>query len=179
MIPEGVNLKIEAGQVLVSGPKGKLSLSIQPGVSLEVKDGQLQVLAKGKTRQGIALHGLTRSLIANMILGVTQGWAKALELHGTGYRVRLEGEKLILELGFSHPVEFIKPEGIEFQVEENKIIVLGPDRQKVGQIAAQIRDLRKPEPYKGKGILFVGEVVRRKVGKAAKVGVEGAPGTGR
>lgn len=178
-IPEGVAVKVESGTVIVAGPKGELSAPIRPEVEVKIEDDQLVVGRKTKTRQAVALHGLTRSLIANMVRGVTDGWSKTLELHGTGYRANLEGDKLVFSLGFSHPVEYQKPEGIEFQVEDNdKVIISGPDRQKVGQVAAEIRALRKPEPYKGKGIRYQGEQVRRKPGKAGKVGAGGAPGAG-
>jgi large subunit ribosomal protein L6 len=169
-IPEGVEVKLTDGEVLVKGTKGELA-QVYPkrSIGVEVKDSKLLVLAKDKSRQTRANHGLIRSLIANMVTGVTEGYEKKLNLVGTGYRVKKEGSKLVLSLGFSHPVEVDAPEGIEFEVEDNdKIVVSGADKQKVGQIAANIRAKREPEPYKGKGIKYEEEVVRRKPGKAAK-----------
>lgn len=170
-IPEGVTVKLEDRQVMVEGPRGKLIQSVRPEIKIEIKKDQVVVTRKRESRVARSLHGLVRTLIANMIKGVTQGFSKTLEIHGTGYRANQEGKKLILELGFSHPVEIEAPEGIEFQVKEEKEIkVAGIDKQQVGNVAASIRKIRKPEPYKGKGIRYQGEVVRRKPGKAAKIG---------
>ena len=171
-IPEGVDIKISPGEVRVKGPRGELAEKIHPHVEVSQKEGQISITVKNpQDHQQKALWGLTRALVANMIQGVTEGYEKKLEFQGVGYRVALQGNKLVLSLGFSHPIELEAPEGIEFQVDKNIITVSGLDKQLVGQIAAKIRDLRKPEPYKGKGIRYLGEAVRRKAGKKA-VGVE-------
>ena len=144
---------------------------MRPEIKVEIKDGQILVSRRKENKRAKSLHGLTRTLIANMVEGVTKGFSKVLELHGTGYRAKMEGKKLVLEVGFSHPVIVEPPEGIEFKLKgEKEIIVSGIDKQQVGNTAAQIRAIKKPEPYKGKGIRYQGEVVRRKAGKAAKVG---------
>lgn len=175
-IPEGVEVKIDEHQIKVKGPKGELTKSIpaQIEVSLKQSEGQkeLVVIPRKKSAKNIrALWGLFRALIFNMVEGVTKGFEKKLEIEGVGYRVALEGDKLVLSLGFSHPIEIKAPEGIEFKVEKNTITISGLDKQLVGQMAAKIRAQRRPEPYKGKGIRYADEVIRRKVGKKA-VGVE-------
>lgn len=168
-IPTSVTLTINDGVVNVKGPKGELSYTLKPKIKLEVTGDQLVITRTTEDKPVRALHGLTRALIANMVKGVSEGFTKNLELVGTGYRARLAGTKLILSLGYSHEIEFVPPKGVEIKVEgTNVIIVSGYDIQAVGQVAAVIRSYRKPEPYKGKGIRYAGEVVRRKAGKAAK-----------
>lgn len=173
IIPEKVSVSLKNSQIVVRGPLGELKQTINSNLKVVEKNAQLLVSRQNNTRLTRALHGLTRSLIANMITGVTQGFSKTLELHGTGYRAKLEDKKLVLQIGFSHPVMVEPPEGIEFKLEgEKKIIVAGIDKQLVGNTAAMIRAKKKPEPYKGKGIRYQGEVVKKKPGKAAKAGLE-------
>lgn len=168
-IPENVNAILTGGTVAVTGPKGNLKLDLKPEVQVTIKDGQILVTVKKADKFSRALHGLTKALIANMVAGVSEGFTKKLELVGTGYRVQQQGKDLRFSLGFSHEVPFPSPEGIELKADgQNKIIVSGTDRQLVGQTAADIRSLRPPEPYKGKGIRYEGEVVRRKAGKQVK-----------
>lgn len=165
-IPEGVEVKVEKSKVTVKGPKGKLSLDCHRNIEVKVKDKEIEVKPKNMEKpQAKALWGTFRVLVANLIKGVTEGYEKKLEVEGTGYKVSVAGKKLVMELGFSHPVEIEAPEGINFSVEKNEITVSGIDKQVVGEIAAQIRAKRKVEPYKGKGIKYVGEFVRRKEGK--------------
>lgn len=171
-IPENVTVKIEKNRLQISGPKGELGHKVSLGLKVEIKDNQIIIEAKNETKQLKSLHGLHRTLVANKIEGVVNGFSKTLELHGTGYRVSLEKDSLKMQLGFSHPVVVKPVEGIEFQVEGNNVIkVSGLDKQLVGQVTASIRDLRKPDAYKGKGIRYLGEVVKLKPGKAAKIGV--------
>jgi large subunit ribosomal protein L6 len=166
-IPHGVEINRVGSTVEVKGPKGALSHTIPEGISIQVEDGVIQVKRKGDAKRERSLHGLSRTLIANMVTGVTAGFEKGLEIVGIGYRAALQGRNLQLSLGYSHPVIYPIPDGIEVDVEkQNKITVKGIDKQKVGQVAAEIRSFRKPEPYKGKGIRYVGEQVRRKAGKA-------------
>lgn len=168
-IPAAVTLTVSGHVVNVKGPKGELSYTLQPKIKVEVTGDQLVVTRGSEDKPVRALHGLTRALLANMVTGVTDGFSKTLELVGTGYRARLSGSKLVLSLGFSHEVEFEAPVGITIKVEgTNLITISGFDRQLVGEVAAKIRSFRKPEPYKGKGIRYQNEVVRRKAGKAAK-----------
>lgn len=167
-IPDQVNVRIEGSKVMVEGPKGKLSLNVRPEVKVEKKNGEIRVSRKNNQKKVKALHGLTRTLISNMVEGVTSGFSKTLELHGVGYRAKMEGPDLVLTVGFSHPVKIKEEEGITFSVQEKKIVVSGIDKQKVGEMAAKIRKIRPPEPYKGKGIRYKGEKIRRKLGKAAK-----------
>jgi large subunit ribosomal protein L6 len=171
-VPSGVNVTLADGEVLVKGPKGELRQSILANVvNVKMEDGKVVVERKGEAREHRAAHGLTRTLIANMVEGVSQGYRKSLEIQGVGFRVAKSGEKLNLSLGYSHPVVFEAPKGIALSVEgQNKIHVEGIDKQAVGQVAAEIRSLRPPEPYKGKGIRYAGEVVRKKLGKAGKAG---------
>jgi len=167
-IPSGVDVQIDAGLVRVKGPKGELSQAVSRDLSFEREDGRLLVKRPTDRGEHRALHGLTRSLVFNMVQGVTEGFEKRLEIQGVGYRTQLRGNALELALGFSHPVRVEAPEGIEFEVPApTQIIVRGIDKQKVGEIAAQIRKLRPPEPYKGKGVRYAGEYVARKVGKRA------------
>jgi len=167
-IPEGVTVTIEGQTVNVSGPKGNLSRKFPRDVSFEIKEGQVLVSCKKENKVAQSLFGTTRALINNMVHGVSQGWVKELELVGTGYRAEVNGETLILTVGFSHPVKIEAPAGISFKVEKTIITVAGPDKELVGQVAANIRSVKPPEPYQGKGIKYQDEVVRRKAGKAAK-----------
>ena len=167
-IPDGVTVDIAPGQVKVKGPKGELAQAIDKDMKVELDDGVLKVSRPTDRGPHRALHGLTRSLIANMVEGVTSGYEKRLEISGVGYRAKGQGRALELSLGFSHPVKMQAPEGIEFEVPQpTEVIVRGIDKQMVGEIAAQIRRHRPPEPYKGKGIRYAGEQIRRKVGKRA------------
>lgn len=171
-LPAGVKVDIQGNQVTVTGPKGSLSSQFHRDMRIEVADGQLVVHRPTEQRHHKALHGLTRALLNNMVIGVTQGYQKQLEVQGVGYRVDLQGDSLLLQLGFSHPVRIAPPAGIRFDVDpRTKIItVSGVDKELVGRVAAKIRSWRPPEPYKGKGIRYVNERVRRKAGKAGKVG---------
>lgn len=175
-VPASVNITIDGSTVRVKGPKGELEHTVPDGMSVERVDGTLQVTRASDSNTHRALHGLTRTLIDNMVIGVTDGFNKTLEINGVGYRAQLAGKALNLSLGFSHPVPIQPPPGISFTVQEGRatepyrITVSGIDKQLVGETAAQIRKLRKPEPYKGKGIKYAGEIIRRKAGKAGKVG---------
>ena len=162
-IPQGVEVKVENHTVTVTGPKGTLTNTFLDVVNIEVADGKVKVSVNDEKNGNI--HGLTRTLINNMIIGVTNGFEKALEINGIGYRAQKQGKKLVLTLGYSHPVEVEEIEGITIDVPaQNSIVVKGIDKQKVGQVAANIRELKLPEPYKGKGIKYVGERIRRKEG---------------
>lgn len=167
-IPDGVTVSIETSHVTVKGPKGELQLELHPKVSVAQEENMLQVTPTSTDKAARALQGLTARLLANLLVGVSEGFSRALELQGVGYRAALQGKTLVLNVGYSHPVNIEAPEGIELQVQKNVITVSGIDRQRVGQVAAEIRRVRPPEPYKGKGIRYVGEQVRRKAGKAAK-----------
>ena len=169
-IPSGVDVSVDGGTVTVKGPKGQLALDVVEPITVEKgDDGTLQVSRPNDERDSRARHGLTRSLIANMVEGVTNGYTKKLEIHGTGYRVVAKGTDLEFALGYSHPITIKAPEGITFQVENpTRFSVTGIDKQQVGETAANIRKLRKPDPYKGKGVRYEGEHIRRKVGKAGK-----------
>lgn len=168
-IPAGVDVTIDGQNVSVKGPKGTLSHVVAEPITAKIEDGQVIVERPNDERTSRSLHGLSRTLIANMIVGVTEGYKKDLEITGTGYRVVAKGKNLEFSLGFSHTVPVEAPEGIEFTVEsQTKFTVHGIDKQLVGETAARIRKLKKPEPYKGKGIHYVGETIRRKVGKAGK-----------
>jgi large subunit ribosomal protein L6 len=167
-LPEGVSVEIAPGRVTVKGPKGELSQSLVPEIRVEQENGTITVHRPTDRGEHRALHGLTRSLIANMVEGVTKGFERRLEIQGVGYRAQLRGKALELALGFSHPVSIEAPEGIELEVPQpTEIVVRGIDKQLVGQVAAEIRKRRPPEPYKGKGIRYAGEQVTRKVGKRA------------
>ena len=168
-VPAGVTVSIDGQHVSVKGPKGELALTVAEPIQVVMEENQLVVTRPNEERLSKSLHGLTRTLINNNIIGVTQGYEKKLEVVGTGYRVAAKGQSLELSLGFSHSVTVDPPEGISFAVEGNdKITVMGIDKQAVGETAANIRKLRKPEPYKGKGVRYAGEQVRRKAGKAGK-----------
>ena len=167
-VPDGVTVEIAAGTVSVTGPRGSLSERISPDISVTQEDGTLVVTRPTDRSQHRALHGLTRTLVANMVTGVTEGFTKRLEIQGVGYRAALRGSDLEMQLGFSHPVNVKAPEGISFEVPQpTQVIVRGISKQQVGEVAAQIRKWRPPEPYKGKGVRYAGEQVIRKVGKRA------------
>ena len=168
-IPAGVDVTVTGSAVTVKGPKGELALTVASPIEVKIEDGQLLVTRPDDERESRSLHGLTRTLIANQIIGVTTGYSKGLEIVGTGYRVQAKGSSLEFALGFSHSITVEPPAGISFAVEgNNKLTVHGIDKQAVGEVAANIRKLRKPEPYKGKGVRYAGEVVRRKAGKSGK-----------
>jgi large subunit ribosomal protein L6 len=168
-VPSGVDVAIDGREVTVKGPKGSLSHSVAAPIEVAQEDGTLRVLRPNDERTSRALHGLTRSLIANMVLGVTQGYEKRLEIVGTGYRVMARGSNLEFALGYSHPIVVEPPQGVTFTVEApTRFTVSGIDKQQVGEVAANLRKLRKPDPYKGKGVRYAGEQIRRKVGKAGK-----------
>ncbi|MGN6607793.1 MAG: 50S ribosomal protein L6 [Jatrophihabitans sp.] len=168
-VPSGVDVAIDGRTVTVKGPKGSLSHTVAEPITVAQEDGTIAVSRPDDERASKALHGLSRTLIANMVTGVTAGYSKTLEIVGTGYRVTAKGSDLEFALGFSHPVVVTPPEGITFRVERpTQFVVEGIDKQKVGEVAANIRKLRKPDPYKGKGVRYQGEVIRRKAGKAGK-----------
>ena len=168
LIPAGVEMKMTVGAVEVSGPKGKLSMQLNNQVRLEESEGKVWV--KSENENAGNLLGLTRTLVANMVIGVTEGWTKILELSGTGFRATTTGEELVLALGFSHPVKIPAPSGIRFEVKENKIKVAGSDKSLVGQVTAEIRSWKPADPYKAKGLKYENEIIIKKAGKAAKVG---------
>jgi large subunit ribosomal protein L6 len=168
-IPSGVDVAINGREVTVTGPKGKLSLEVAEPIEVSQRDGVITVTRPNDEGNVRALHGLSRSLVANMVTGVTDGYRKTLEIVGVGYRVQARGSNLEFSLGFSHPVTVTPPEGITLRVETpTRLVVEGIDKQQVGEVAANIRKLRKPDPYKGKGLRYAGEHIRRKVGKAGK-----------
>lgn len=175
-LPKGVEVKLEDGTITVKGPKGSLSRALSPKVSVRQEGDVLLVERPDDSKESRSLHGLTRTLIANMVEGVTNGYTKILEVHGTGYRASMSGKNLALSVGFSHGIEIAPPEGIEFETGQEQqtrlpfVVIRGIDKELVGSIAAQIRKMRPPEPYKGKGIRYRGEVVRRKQGKVSKGG---------
>ena len=168
-IPAGVTVSLaENNRVTVKGPKGTLERTLPEEMEIKVEGEEVTVTRPNDLKKMKSLHGLTRTLINNMVIGVTEGYEKVLEVNGVGYRAQKSGKKLTLNLGFSHPVEMQDPEGIESSVDGKRIIIKGIDKEKVGQYAAEIRDKRRPEPYKGKGIKYIDEVIRRKVGKTGK-----------
>ena len=167
LIPEKVEMKIDGQKIFIKGPKGELSLEVRPEIKVAINDGKIVVSPQTDTKRTAAFWGLTRALLQNIVKGVTEGFEKKLSMEGIGYRAKLEGEELILQVGFSHPVPIQPPPGIKFSVEKNIITISGIDKGLVGQIAAKIRKVRPPEPYKGKGIRYLGEYVRRKAGKKA------------
>lgn len=170
-IPSGVDVTVEPGVVRVKGPKGQLEQRVHPQLAITRENGTLHVARPNDERMFRQLHGLTRTLIANMVQGVTAGFRKDLEIQGVGYRAALDGKTLVLNVGYSHPVRIEPPDGIQFVVDTpTRIAVTGIDKQLVGETAAQLRRIRPPEPYKGKGIRYLGEQIRRKAGKAGKVG---------
>lgn len=166
-LPSGVSASVGADRVAVKGPLGELETALPAGIRVEQQEGQLQVLRQDDSKRQRAFHGLVRSLLANAVQGVSQGFRKDLEIVGIGYKAQVEGkEKVVFNLGYSHPIAFPVPPGITIQVEkQTRVMVSGIDRQRVGQTAAEIRSLRRPEPYKGKGIRYVGEEIKRKAGK--------------
>ncbi len=173
-IPENVDVTIEGGLVTISGPKGDLERQVNRGVGVEKKDNTIVVSSPGHSKKERSLWGLNRALLANMVVGVTEGYKIDLEMRGLGYGAQVTKDKLVLKIGYNHPVEMGIPEGLDVSVENKTMIkIKGADKQLVGQFAAKIRSLRKPEPYQGRGIRYVGEHIRRKAGKAAKVGVGG------
>ena len=168
-VPSGVDVAIDGQQVTVKGPKGTLSHTVDRPIGVVLEDGVLSVSRPDDERENRSLHGLSRSLLNNLVVGVTQGFERKLEIHGVGYRVQLQGSTLVFALGYSHPVRIEAPEGVTFTVESpTRFSVQGSDKQVVGQVAANIRRLRKPDPYKGKGVRYAGEQIRRKVGKTGK-----------
>ena len=169
-IPTGVKVEINNGQVKVKGPKGELTREFPPVVSVKMDGDSLVVEKLEESKWAASMYGTTRSLVSNMVTGVSDGWRKRLEIHGVGYRAELQGAKLVMSLGFSHPIEMEPPDGITFEVDPKAgtIDVIGADKETVGQVASEIRAWRPPEPYKGKGVRYQGEYVRRKAGKAGK-----------
>ena len=169
VIPAGVTVDLNDNTVTVKGPKGELTYTFNQNISLEQREGEVVFTRPDDSKENKTIHGTTRAVFNNMVVGVTEGFQKELELIGVGYRAQLQGKKLVLNVGYSHPVEFTPEEGIEIEVPSNtKVIVKGYDKQKVGELAANIRGVRPPEPYKGKGIRYVDEFVRRKEGKTGK-----------
>ena len=169
VVPAGVTVEVkENNYVVVKGSKGTLERNLPVEMDIKVEDGHVVVTRPNDLKKMKALHGLTRTLIHNMVVGVSEGYQKVLEVNGVGYRAQKQGKKLVLSLGYSHPVEMEDPEGLETTVDGNKITVKGMSKEKVGQYAAEIREKRRPEPYKGKGIKYADEVIRRKVGKTGK-----------
>ena len=168
-VPAGVTVDVTAENVVtVKGPKGTLTQQLPKELEIKVEEGSVVVTRPNDLKKMKSLHGLTRTLLNNMVVGVTEGYSKKLEINGVGYKCQKQGKKLVLSLGYSHPVEMEDPEGVEAVVEGNTITVKGINKEKVGQYAAEIRDTRRPEPYKGKGIKYADEVIRRKVGKTGK-----------
>jgi large subunit ribosomal protein L6 len=170
-IPSGVDVQIEGSHVVVKGPKGQLERDFAPEMRIVREDGELRVERPSDDKRYRELHGLSRTLLANMVTGVTSGFRKGLEITGVGYRAQLVGTKLQLNLGYSHPIEIDPPSGVSFEVENpTRLAVVGIDKELVGHVAARVRATRKPEPYKGKGVRYAGEQIRRKAGKAGKIG---------
>jgi large subunit ribosomal protein L6 len=171
VVPDGVDVEIKGTHVKVKGPKGELQHTFPPDMAISLDEGEVSVKRPTDEQTHRALHGMTRALINNMVVGVSTGFSKTLEINGVGYRADLDGKNLVLNVGFSHPVNIKPPEGIEFEVDDRtrQIVVKGYDKQMVGQVAAEIRKVRPPEPYKGKGIKYLDERIRRKAGKAGKV----------
>ncbi len=167
-IPSGVTITVDSGVVTVKGPKGELSQFVTPDVTVKIEDGSVTVSRKDDSKPAKSQHGLMRALINNMVVGVTQGFEKKLEVNGVGFRVGMSGQDLEMSLGFSHPVKYKAPEGVQITTNKMEITVSGISKQQVGQVAAEIRSLKKPEPYKGKGIKYAGETILRKAGKTGK-----------
>ncbi len=168
-IPKGVEVKLTGDDITVKGPKGKLERSIHPKVKVNIESEIITISVADQTRESRAFHGLFRALIANMVTGVTNGFEKGLEIIGVGYRAELNGRTAVFHLGYSHPVNFELPDGIEANIEKTKVTLTSIDKELLGRTAAKIRSFRKPEPYKGKGIRYAGEVIRRKAGKTGAV----------
>jgi len=170
-VPQGVEVSLDGNHITVKGPRGQLERELAPELRVAQEDGTLLVERPSDSKRARELHGLTRTLVANMVIGVTDGYRKGLEITGVGYRAQLVGKKLQMSLGYSHPVEIDPPEGISFEVETPvRLAVVGIDKELVGHVAARVRSSRKPEPYKGKGVRYAGEQIRRKAGKAGKIG---------
>ncbi len=170
-VPDGVDVTLEGNRITVKGPRGELTRELTPELRVVRENGEIKVERPSDEKRHRELHGLTRTLVANMVVGVTVGFRKGLEITGVGYRAQLIGQKLQLNLGYSHPVEIDPPSGIRFELENpTRLAVVGIDKELVGHVAARVRATRKPEPYKGKGVRYAGEVVRRKAGKAGKIG---------
>src|SRR5215210_171983 len=170
-VPQGVEVSLDGNHITVKGPRGQLERELAPELRVAQEDGTLLVERPSDSKRARELHGLTRTLVANMVIGVTTGFRKGLEITGVGYRAQKVGERLQLNLGYSHPIEIEPPSGITFEVENpTRLAVVGIDKELVGHVAARIRATRKPEPYKGKGVRYAGEVIRRKAGKAGKIG---------
>ena len=170
-VPAGVDVTIDGRSITVKGPKGTLTRELHPDMSVVREEAELQVVRPSEAKVHRQLHGLTRTLVNNMVVGVTTGYRKGLEITGVGYRAQKIGEKLQLSLGYSHPIEIEPPTGISFELENpTRLAVVGIDKELVGQVAARVRSTRKPEPYKGKGVRYAGEQIRRKAGKAGKIG---------
>jgi large subunit ribosomal protein L6 len=170
-VPSGVDVTIDGRNVTVTGPKGTLSRALHPDITVSREDGTIVVTRPTEQKTHKQLHGLTRTLVNNMVVGVTDGYRKGLEITGVGYRAALNGKRLTLNLGYSHPIEIDPPDGISFELENpTRLAVVGIDKELVGQVAASVRATRKPEPYKGKGVRYAGEYIRRKAGKAGKIG---------
>ncbi|HEV8054628.1 MAG: 50S ribosomal protein L6 [Chloroflexi bacterium] len=170
-VPDGVDVTLEGNRITVKGPRGELTRELTPELRVVRENGEIKVERPSDEKRHRELHGLTRTLVANMVAGVTVGFRKGLEITGVGYRAQLIGQKLQLNLGYSHPVEIDPPSGIRFELENpTRLAVVGIDKELVGHVAARVRATRKPEPYKGKGVRYAGEVVRRKAGKAGKIG---------
>jgi large subunit ribosomal protein L6 len=170
VIPTGVQVDISGANVGVKGPKGEMRRTFSPLIGIEMKNGQIEITRKSDLPAERALHGTTRAVLANMILGVSSGFERVLEIEGVGYRAEMSGKNLVLHMGYSHPVEMEPPAGVSFDVDQKtrKVFVRGFDKELVGQVAANVRNVRKPEPYHGKGLHYLGEVIRRKAGKAGK-----------
>ncbi len=168
-LPKGVECRLDGSTVIVKGPKGELSREVSPEISISQENGQVTLTRPTDNPRHRAIHGLTRALIANMVAGVSEGFSRTLEMQGVGYRAQMQGKDLVLAIGYSHPVTVPPPDNIQFEVDgTSKIIVKGINKEQVGQVAADVRKIRPPEPYKGKGIRYAGEYVRRKAGKAGK-----------
>ena len=170
IIPDAVSAKVDGRTLTISGPKGELIRKITGDISVDIEGNKITVKRHNEQKSSRSMHGLTRSLIAGMIEGVSQGFRKQLEVHGVGYKVNVSGKDLKLNLGFSHEINYHVPDGVQVSVDQNIVTIEGSDKQQVGQVAAELRAFRKPEPYKGKGIRYVGEQIIRKTGKAAGVG---------
>jgi len=175
-LPKGVTLAQKSGAVSVKGPKGELSKSMPTGISVKTEGDKVLVLRADDTRENRAKHGLVRAHLANMVKGVTDGWLRELEINGVGYRAEVAGDTLTMSLGYSHPVVFKLPKGVSAKVEKNRVALTSADRDLLGQTAAKVRELRPPEPYKGKGVKYVEEVIKKKVGKAGATGSGGGGG---
>jgi large subunit ribosomal protein L6 len=173
-IPKGVQVQVKADRLEVQGPKGKLTSPVPPGITFKLENGELEASRQGDEGPQRALHGLARALANNAIRGVTEGFSKELDIVGVGYKANIEGQKVVLSLGYSHPVVYPIPAGIKVALDAkaNRLTISGIDRQQVGQVAAEIRGLRKPDPYKQKGIRYVGEVLKKKAGKAGATGAK-------